>query len=323
MSSDLVLAAPTRWAAMAALAALVGSLVLDVVVLPERGSVADTVFRRLARWNLGAVALLLVTAVGELLLRSRTMSGGGAQATLAAIPVVLRRTHFGAIWMSRLAGLALLSMLAVRQQRGARVAALVLALGVALTSTLSGHAADWGDASLTAMTDWVHVVASAAWAGGLFGLALVVLPEAGTWPPELLGRTVRRFSALAGWCLLAVVASGIYNACVELPSVRALWTSPYGEILGAKLVLVVGIIGLGAANRFSVVPALAPGVPSAARARPAAARLVRYVAWEATLALLVFGCAALLTHSAPPRHRGHGDHEDVGARAWSRGTHGM
>jgi hypothetical protein len=31
MSSDLELAVPTRWAAMAALAALVGALVLDVV----------------------------------------------------------------------------------------------------------------------------------------------------------------------------------------------------------------------------------------------------------------------------------------------------
>jgi putative copper export protein len=314
MSSDLVLAVPTRWAAMAALAALVGGLVLDVVVLPGEGSVADGVRRRLGYWNLGSVAVLLVTSVGELVLRARTMSGGGSVAALAAIPVVLRRTHFGIIWISRCAGLGLLSILAAKARR-ARVAALVLSVGVALTSTLSGHAADWGDSSLTAMVDWVHVVASAAWTGGLFCLAMVVLPAARSWPPELLGTAVRRFSALAGWCLLAVIASGIYNACVELPSLGALWTTRYGEILAAKLVVVVGIIGFGAANRFSVVPALAPGQPSAARARAPAGRLVRFVTWEATLALVAFGCAALLTHAAPPRHPGHGAQPDVGTTA--------
>jgi putative copper export protein len=54
---------------------------------------------------------------------------------------------------------------------------------------------------------------------------------------------------------------------------------------------------LGAANRFVVLPQLGA---EAGPSRPAHDRLVRYVACEAGLALLVFGCTALLTAWAPP-----------------------
>jgi putative copper export protein len=173
------------------------------------------------------------------------------------------------------------------------------ALAVTLTTTLVGHAADRGDLSPIAMIDWLHVTAAAAWTGGLFVLAAVVLGEARTWPRARVVALMRRFSTLAGGCLMAVVASGIFNACVELGSLDALWTTRYGAILVAKVVLVVTVASFGAANRFAVLPRLTAGTgPS----RGADDRLMRYVACEAGLALLVFGCTALLTDSTPPAH---------------------
>jgi putative copper export protein len=286
----------TRWVGLVALAALVGGSVMAVVVLPPD---AAALHRRLARWSRICVVLLLVASAGELLLRARTMTGDGFAAALAVTPAVLTRTHFGTVWSMRAIALALLLLLAGGSSRAARTAACALALGIALTTSLVAHAADQGDLSLTALIDWLHVAAAGAWTGGLFCLAGLVLRDARGWPPACLAALLRRFSILAGWCLAVVVASGIYNACVQLGSPHALWTTTYGAILTAKVLLVLAVAGLGAANRFVVLPRL--GAAGSA-ARPPAVRLGQYVTWEAGLALLVFGCTALLTESPRPCH---------------------
>jgi copper transport protein len=126
-----------------------------------------------------------------------------------------------------------------------------------------------------------------------------VLREARRWPLARLAPALRRFSALAGVCLVAVIATGMFNAWMQLGALDALWTSTYGRILLAKVLLVLTVASLGAANRFWQLPGLRA---DAASSRDAVDRLVRYVAWEAGLALLVFGCTALLTESTPP-HR--------------------
>src|SRR5262249_9404506 len=135
----------TRWVSLAALAALVGSLVVAVVVLPVDAPETAAVRRRLTRWSRFVAGLLLVASARELGLRARTMSGGDLAATLAVVPSVLGRTHFGRIWIAR--GVALCVLLAAlgRGGRPGRAATLCIALGVALSTSLVGHAADRGD----------------------------------------------------------------------------------------------------------------------------------------------------------------------------------
>jgi putative copper export protein len=99
-------------------------------------------------------------------------------------------------------------------------------------------------------------------------------------------------------------------------SLHALATTTYGRVLVAKVTLVVAMACLGAVNRFTVLPEIVGSTV----ARPAPARLARYVAWEAALALVVFGCTAVLTESTP-RH--HGSSRMVGAgqgKAAARGA---
>jgi copper resistance protein D len=292
------LALPVRWAGLLALAALVGGLAVAVTVLPPG---LTTLRRRLTAWGRASVALLLVTSAVELLVRARTMAGGDLGNALRAAPVVLSRTHFGIVWTVRAGALVALLALMGRSGRAALVVASALALGVALTTSLVGHAADHGDLSLPVLIDWLHVAAAATWTGGLFCLTALVLPEASRWPREQLAARLRRFSRLAGLSLGVVVVSGISNACVQVGSLHALASTAYGRILVAKVALVTAMGCLGAANRFAVLP----GLDRPTVASPAAARLARYVAWEVALAVFVFGCTAVLTESAPPRHGGH------------------
>jgi copper resistance protein D len=295
---DFALALPVRWAGLLALAALVGGLAVAVTVLPPG---LTTLRRRLTAWSRASVGLLLVTSAAELLVRARTMAGGDLGSALRAAPVVLSRTHLGLVWTVRAGTLVALLALIGRSGRAAQVVASAAALGVALTTSLVGHAADHGDLSLPALIDWLHVAAATTWTGGLFCLTALVLPEASQWPREQLAALLRRFSTLAGLSLGVVVASGIFNACVQVGSLHALASTAYGRILVAKVALVTAMACLGAANRFAVLSGL--GRPTVAR--PAAARLARYVAWEVALAVVVFGCTAVLTESVPPRHGGH------------------
>jgi putative copper resistance protein D len=253
------------------------------------------------------------------------MAGGDLSAAMPALPAVLRRTHFGTIWAARFVLLAVALGLAPFAARAARVASLVAALGITLTTALTGHAADWGDVTVTAAVDWAHVVSVSAWAGGVLGLALSVLGPARGWPPPVLAGVIRRFSRLAAMCLAVVVATGAYNTWIQLPGVSALWTTAYGRVLGVKLALFLVLLWWGALSRYTVVARLEPrttrlgerlfrvgrlvvlGAPRIPR-RVLSARLSSYVAREAVMVALVLGCTAVLVDTTPARHAEHGAH---------------
>jgi len=114
----------------------------------------------------------------------------------------------------------------------------------------------------------------------------------------------RRFSSLAGACLLLVVATGIYGGWVEVPALPALWGTGYGRWLVVKALVVLVIAGHGAVNRYRLLPRL--GLEGAS------ARLFALVGREAGLAILVFALTAILTESPPARHAYH-LHRDSGA----------
>ena len=321
-----------RWIGFLALAGLIGGFALDLLGLPasaEPSTGLETVRRRLRTVRLTCTVLLLLTSGGELWLRTAVMSGAGPAAALGAVPAVLTRTHFGVVWIARGVGLLLLLALSVAAPRASVAPAALIALGIAVTVSLTGHAGDWGDLSPTAAIDLVHVVAGTAWTGGLFLLVLILLRAAARWPQRLLADLMRRFSRLAGCCLLAVLLSGGYNAWSQLPGLTAFWRTPYGRVLAVKLLLVAGLIALGAINRYGMLPGLmgrrAAGPvgrafrlcrlalrrPSPSRPAAVAPRLSSYVAREAALAVLVFGCTAILVESTPARHAGHAEHREA------------
>jgi putative copper resistance protein D len=326
MTAQFLIAVLNGWIDFTALAALVGGLVLEVIILPPEPSRGGAARRRLRGLEATCLVVLVLTTGIELLVRARTMAGDGLAAAISAVPLVLTRTHFGAIWMGRFAVLALALALAGLGSRAARAGSLTLAVAVTLTTSLTGHAADRGDLTPGVAIDWIHVMTVSAWAGGLLCLALCVLGPARAWPGALLGQVARRFSRLAGLCLLAVVVTGSYNAWTELREVSDLWTTAYGRLLATKLLLFLGLAWWGAVNRYTVVSRLGGGRAAgpgerlfrlgrlalrgpARGPRPGpSARLRTYVVREAVLVLLVLACTAALVDSTPARHAGQEEH---------------
>jgi putative copper export protein len=327
MTVPFLLATMSRWMGFAALATLVGGLALEVVILPWERSESSAVRERLGRLGAICLVVLIATSGVELVTRAQTMAGGDLNAAIIAVPSVLARTHFGAIWIGRFVVLALALAVSRMTARAARGATLLLALAVTATTSLTGHAADRGDFTPSVGFDWVHVMAVSAWTGGLLCLALCVLGPAREWSFALLGRVMRRFSRVAGLCLPAVVVTGGYNAWMQLREFSDLWTTTYGRVLAVKLVLFLGLAWWGAVSRYTIVSRLGAGhvggmgerlfrfgrlailgsTRVARRALPS--RLRAYVVREAVLALLVLACSAVLVDSTPARHAGHGQHQ--------------
>jgi putative copper export protein len=314
-----------RGLALAALAALLGGLAVETAVLVGDAAEIVAARRRLKAWRLLSGAGLLMATIGELAVRVQTMTGGPLATVVPAVPLVLTRTHFGAIWIARVLMLMAAIGLSVQPSRRWQLLALPATAGVALTISLAGHAAAWGDLSISVAADWLHVVASGVWVGGLFALAWVVFHQRAMRTSPHLASIISRFSRLAGWCVLLVVVTGVYNGWVQVQSIAALWTTSYGRVLLAKVLLVVVLVWFGAVNRYWFLPRLeghaAPGVGRRlgqlirSTLRPprwvgggAAAGLIGYIRREAALALVVLACAAILGESTPARHARHERH---------------
>ena len=224
-------------------------------------------------------------------------------------------TRFGDAWRVQVAGLviAVVAALLVRRSRGgARLpasagAALVLGGGPALALAAiswGGHASAGGDATANIVIDLLHSGATAAWIGGLLGLAVLVTPAVARLGEgdrvRLAASVVVRFSALAMVAVAVLVVTGVYRALAEIP-VGDLIDTGYGRALLVKLgIFAVMLVG-GAYNRMIVHPRLeraALGLEATDRGAVAALRVSIRVELAMAAALLI--AVALLVSLPPP-----------------------
>ena len=253
--------------------------------------------------------LLLLIGLGDLVLRSQMISGQPLAQVWSFLPAVLFQSHFGKVWMVRMFLLCFLSATSIikaqgRIRDGLAITACALVL---LTGSLSGHAADSGDFSLAVLVDWLHLLAVSAWTGGLFFLAFVLKKRITSRDSETathaLIASVKRFSNLAGVCVTLILATGSYQIWHRVGSLAALLQTPYGQTLMVKLLLVLSLLGLGALNRYRILPKLSQHAVAGSPVLigDAARRLLKIVSLEIALGLAILACVALLMQLPPAR----------------------
>ena len=91
-----------QWWSLTSVAALLGAIVLDLVVLPQTAPEATAARARLARWITLCAVMALLASGASLMVRATTMAGGRLDLAISVLPRVLTRTHFGTIWLARL-----------------------------------------------------------------------------------------------------------------------------------------------------------------------------------------------------------------------------
>lgn len=308
-----------RWFGYAAIGLALGGLVFLVAAWrpalgatarnePERLAAGDA-FGHRARLLLGAaIAAGIVASLAALPLEIATASGGtffdGLDPSRLAGIV---DTRFGTVMALRAAAWALLAVVllaAGRAPRAAVTAAAAIALAfLAIAPALTGHASTQSPGALLFPADVVHVTAMSAWLGGLAFL-LGALPAAtrllaGRDRTRLLLASLKRFSALALASVVALAVTGTIQAIIEVGSLPALVETGFGRAVLAKIALFATLIGLGAANRQRLLPALERLVAAAESPGRIGVALRRNLRFELGLIGVVLAVTAVLVSYAP------------------------
>lgn len=122
---------------------------------------------------------------------------------------------------------------------GLTVGGVVLAIGIAGTWALAEHASTGLQPGIAMPVDVAHLLAVAAWLGGLAAL-LVALYRT----PHITADAVRRFSRVAFGSVVVLAATGLYQSWRQVGSWSALTGTWYGQLLLVKVGLVAAILAV-------------------------------------------------------------------------------
>lgn len=251
------------------------------------------------------LGFLTLTSVAMLFARSVAISGEAFPQVAGVVPMVLQETDFGKVWLARAAAVLLMwlvwMLVGMRKSWPAWLLA-ILAGVVAFSRSATGHAGDHGDFEWPVWVDWLHLLSAGLWGGAIVMFVLAARPVLRQHPQDSAAAIVRRYSMLAAVGLALAAATGICNAWQRVGGWQPLWTTRYGWVLDAKLLLVIAMAILGATNRFRHVPAV---LAAARRPDPQSwLRALRGLSLtslvEALLWLAIIAAAALLLSGVPP-----------------------
>ncbi|BFV55312.1 copper resistance protein CopC [Kitasatospora sp. CMC57] len=286
-----------RVAAYAAFALLAGAVAFVLVCWPAGAAVKQVQQLLVTGW-LG----LLVATIVLLLLRGPYERGN--KISQAADPALAHVSLDGRIYTALAVRLLLLALSGVYlamlvgqsgqpgeepAPRSARsrlgVAGVLLAVGLTATWVGTDHAAVGMQVWLSLPTATLHLLAMAAWLGGL--VALLVSLRQGIGPTG-----VQRFSRVAFGSVTVLVLTGVYQSWRGVGSWSALTGTEYGRLLLVKIGCVAVMLAAAWFSRRWI---------ARLRTDPAADRsgLRRSVLVEAAVAVAVLVVTTMLT-SAPP-----------------------
>ena len=310
MSAEL-LSAAAGWLHFAGLTGVLGAVTARWALLGAAlpGGARASLRPQAARTGLAASGLLAV-GLGLVLVR-QLLEFRDPFVPWTEDLALLLSTPWGGAWRWAAAGALLLPLAfaaALRLDRAGWVAGTLLALLLAAFPPFTGHAAAAEPRTWTLAADWIHVAAAGAWVGTL--AVLLLLAGAGRASPtgipggaaspgdggeagegDVLPILVARFSPVAMGAVALLAATGLFASGVHVGGWARLWGTPYGRILVLKVVLVAGVVALGATNHLRWRPLL--GEASGREG------LRRWVYWEVVLGAAVLAVTAVLVRTSP------------------------
>jgi copper transport protein len=252
---------------------------------------------------LGVVGAVVALHAGlfAFLLGAYPIVGGGLLNFVDTQIIPIRvGTHLGQAWtLMTFAWLGVLALLVAawvvpRKREPLLASAGLSSLGIAFGISWASHPASRGALALAA--DYVHLLASALWLGGLVTIALfvgVLRPLSSQARETMVRACLLRFSTFAIPSVVLLAGAGAYLALSELPAPSALLTSSYGVTLLLKSIVFLGALALAGYHNRRVVPRIAAGAP--------VATIRNTLVVEVSLLFVALALAAILTQTSPPR----------------------
>ena len=246
-----------RFAHFAAAMTLFGAMVFVAALAPpDLARALRPATRAIAA---AAIPVAALSALVWLALESASMADDwSALIDPQSIGAVLTDTAFGAVWLWRLVVVAALVGALALGRAGPTLAFVVGAALLLASLGLVDHAAMQTGAvgALHRANDAAHLMATAAWLGGLpmFALCLDAYRD-----PRLGADAVtamRRFSFWGQFDVALVVLTGVGNVALT-SGFGSLAPTPYRILLAVKLALVATLVALALVNRYVLAPRLA------------------------------------------------------------------
>ncbi|MDG4820560.1 copper resistance protein CopC [Asanoa sp. WMMD1127] len=287
-STFLKIAFPVvKYLGYAGLVLLIGPALVLALLWPQR--LSREAPSRLAWLGVGLIAL---STLGDLFLQAPYTTGGG-YFDGAALRDVLGST-FGTAHLIRLGVLAASAFLLrplLSGRSGVADRALLVILGVVGLATwpLSGHSGASPVPAVSVVVDIAHIAGMAVWLGGLVMLVAFVFRQAS---PRELGVILPVWSRWAALAVTALFLAGVVQALIEVGTIKPLFTTAYGQLIIAKVVLFAVVLGVAALSRNVVRRRTAPDDP-----RP----LRRLVLAEVMGIAVVLALSSVLVQTTPAR----------------------
>ena len=306
--------AGARWLALLGLAAVVG--IWPIWVFAVRPSITPVwqlgpnTTRRVRAYATGAILFALVADLIGLLVQA--MSIAGPNNLVDGVMTTLGQTRYGTWWLIRVGALLIFSALLLGvswwrpwQRKPITIATLLAAFALPLPYSMIAHAGAEPVGQATAIAfDFAHGLSAAIWVGGLFTLLVALAPLVRNLTPSgqrvVLSLAIPRFSliALIAWSVLAI--TGLYASWLQVGNLAALTTTPYGQTLVLKLVLIVPLLLLGAFNLLVVTRKLKQATTEQ-RVEGWSSHFVTALLAEAVIVTLLLGVVGMLIGTPPAR----------------------
>lgn len=289
----------------AATAVAAGALIFRAVVTESASHSAEAIAVGKQAPRVAAIGLAAAAASGAIWLPLQAANMAGRPfdeaMTTGVLSTVVAETQFGLILEIRIVLAIILAVcLAYDRLAAMRRVGLLSALGLVVAIAWTGHAgAGVGElAMLHLAADVLHLIAAAAWLGGLVSLVLLFAVVRGgdrAWM-SFATEATNRFSTLGIAAVGTLFFTGTVNAWILVGSVHVLITTEYGRLLALKLVLFAGMLAFAAINRFWLTPRLPLSTESAA------GQITRNSLIEIALGLAIYGITGVLGTLHPAIH---------------------
>ena len=207
--------------------------------------------RRLGMWS---AVITLPLLLGQYLLEPARMAGEMTGVFDPALQRLVMTSRVAVTFAARVVGLACIAAPLTRATAVSALAGLLGGALVAVSFALMGHTAVHAWRPLLAPAVTAHVFIAAFWFGALPALYIATLREA----PDRAGRLIEAFSSLALWLVPTLAIVGLLLAVILVRRL-VVFGEPYGWLLVAKVVGLTALLGLAAANKRRLGPAVAHG----------------------------------------------------------------
>ncbi len=217
-----------------------------------------------------------------------------------------------------LGGCDLLFLGSSRLKRNSGLGLMIVAtIGALLTYSMVSHSAGDTGKFWAVSSDFVHLLASAAWLGALAMIFIFL-----RWRRQALGDAARwlyianvfdRFSILAALSVTTILATGTFNGLAAVPTAGAMIHTTYGRVLLAKIALLLPLLAVAGLNAFVLKPRFVAAIDTLYQQGGTASEstrahwtpqlrrlrelLVPTVAIEIALVLAIFAAVGVLTQT--------------------------